>query len=141
MNPDLFDGSLLRKEPFKKAEREPKPKPDRVQPKSRSKGLKRVSDRQAVRNAFLAGLKAERIANAIRTHGHVECSNCPKSYTGHSAAHQNLQLHHEVKRSRGHGYQPGKGAGVDEPGNLVMLCAACHREAEASEPMFSKESA
>lgn len=105
--------------------------------KRRSKGLKRVSDKQAVRQAFIAGVKSERIAHAIRVDGQAECSNCPKAYKGHSAAHQNLQLHHEVKRSRGHGYQPGKGAGVDEPGNLTMLCHQCHREAEASEPQFT----
>lgn len=48
---------------------------------ARRKAIRPVSDKQAVRNAYLAGVKAERISHALLTDGAVSCSRCPASFS------------------------------------------------------------
>jgi hypothetical protein len=111
------------------------------QPKApgRRKPLRRVSDKQSLRNAFLDGIKSERIAHALLVEGKVSCALCPRSFTDMRAAKNGLQLHHEDKRSHGQGYRP-QNMGVDAPRNLVLLCGGqdgCHAKVE-SNPEWSK---
>lgn len=95
------------------------------------------SDKQAVRNAWLAGIKAERITHQLLTEGEASCSQCPESWTTFAAAKGHLDLHHTEKRARGPRYEPGK-MGVDAPGSLILVCRSCHRHLEESEPQWTK---
>jgi 5-methylcytosine-specific restriction endonuclease McrA len=80
------------------------------------------SERQKIRQAFLAGVKAERMERD------PHCAVCGTDL--------DLELHHHpIKRSQGQGYRDGV-FGVDDPTNLVLLCRKHHREAE-SNPMWS----
>jgi 5-methylcytosine-specific restriction endonuclease McrA len=79
------------------------------------------SERQKIRQAFLAGVRAERMNTT------PYCKVCGTDL--------DLELHHIVKRSQGHGYRDGA-FGVDDPTNLVLLCRKHHREAE-SNPQWS----
>lgn len=108
-------------------------------PPKRTKGVRQVSDKQEVRNAYLAGVKAERISHALLTEGKASCSRCPRSFTTNGSAHKGLDLHHTERRSGGRGYRPGD-AGVDAPAKVELLCRDCHRLAEDSDPKWSKAS-
>jgi 5-methylcytosine-specific restriction endonuclease McrA len=74
-----------------------------------------------IKAAFRSGIKAERMERDPR------CAECGTDL--------DLELHHIVKRSQGHGYRDGE-FGVDDPSNLVLLCRKHHREAE-SNPQWS----
>jgi 5-methylcytosine-specific restriction endonuclease McrA len=95
--------------------------------KKRNVAVKRQSDRQALREAFLAGQKAALIHAGAR-----ECSRCPKSFPTEQAAWAGLQLHHDIKRSQGVGYRGGRKFGVDAPENLELVCKSCHRQLESN---------
>ena len=100
-------------------------------PIKRGSKPKPVSDTQAIRNAFLAGVKAQRLLLSGET-----CELC-----GLYASQ--LDLHHHEKRSRGKGYD-GKTFGVDDPGNLMLVCSgfegSCHSK-EHGEPQWGQGSA
>lgn len=98
--------------------------------------LRSRSWNQDVREAFLAGVKAERIS-ALLEDGFAECSRCGAEFHDYAAASGSLELHHAVKRGRGPGYRPNRGLGVDHPDNLQLVCRPCHRELE-SDPQWSE---
>lgn len=89
------------------------------------KGLRPVSDKQKIRNAFLEGIKAERMRLK------PWCEVC-----GTEGWDTPLDLHHIAKRSHGNRYD-GEEYGVDRPQNLTLLCRECHRRAE-SNPEWSR---
>lgn len=115
-----------------KPRKQPKPKP----PRQRRSPIKAVSDAQAVRNAFLDGLKTQRIDSLLLIVGFAQCENCETSFDNMRAAKNGLDLHHLDKRSRGARYKPGV-MGIDAPRNLILCCRSCHRALEASEPEWS----
>jgi hypothetical protein len=86
--------------------------------------LKQQSDNQAIREAYLAGIRAER----IHQRG-MSCESC-------GLIPQQVQLHHTELRSKGQGYSPRKGEGVDAPSKLTLLCVRCH-EAQHGNPEWS----
>lgn len=87
--------------------------------------LKAQSHKQDVRQAFLEGIRAER----MRTH--PWCEKC-----GVEGWEVHLSLHHIVKRSH-QGRFDGDEYGVDRPQNLTLLCWLCHQRLE-SNPMWTK---
>lgn len=100
-----------------KPKREPK---SRATPKRTR--VKQSSAKQDVRQAFLAGVKAERLLTK------QSCEDC-----GLVPMMGGLDLHHATtKRSQGHGYDPRKGPGADDPAGLVLLCRPCHQAAESA---------
>lgn len=90
---------------------------------------------QAIRQGFLAGIKAERITSALLTEGHVDCARCPRSFTETREALRGLELHHLEKRSHAQGYRRGSW-GCDAPRLLELVCRKCHDELE-SKPMWA----
>lgn len=90
--------------------------------------LKLRSDKQMVRDAFLAGVKAQRLADK------PWCENC-----GTESHETQLDLHHIVKRSQGPRFD-GAEYGVDRPQNLSLLCRRCHELVE-SRPEWMKSGA
>jgi 5-methylcytosine-specific restriction endonuclease McrA len=102
--------------------------------KKRNAAVKRESERQAIREAFLAGQKAALIHFGVR-----ECSRCTRSFDTEQQAWAGLQLHHDFKRSQAVGYRGGRKFGVDAPDNLELVCKPCHRQLE-SNPEWSQVS-
>jgi hypothetical protein len=114
--------------------------------------LKAQSDKQAIREAALAGIKAERCWSALRDHGEITCSICGKivfeaSGWGESmneivlaAAMESCDLHHPQMRSGGQGYRGTGDFGVDHPDLVVLVCGSCHRD-EHPGPIFRREGA
>lgn len=85
--------------------------------------LQAASTKQQVRNAFLAGIKAQRMADK------PWCENCGRTDGP-------LDLHHITKRSQGSRFD-GEEYGVDRPQNLSLLCRWCHAKVE-SNPQWTK---
>lgn len=104
--------------------------------KARRKALRAESPKQSIRQAFLAGIRAERISNALTATGRAECARCPAHFVSFETAWRSLDLHHVMKRSRGHGYRSGDDFGVDYPGFLELVCRRCHDALESS-PMWT----
>lgn len=77
---------------------------------------------QEIRTAYLAGIRDERMREMLEQ-GAVECERCNDA-TGE------LDPHHVVPRSRGARYKPGA-PGIDEPGNIWLVCRRCHGEIES----------
>lgn len=115
-NPDYYDGSLLKGEKKKKGRR----------PMAAS------SEKQDVRQAFLAGIKAERLRAQSAVARPLElpfrCEGCSRGARGP----EDLDLHHVIGRDKGIGYRPSQGPGVDAPTNLKLLCRPCHEKTEPS---------
>jgi hypothetical protein len=113
------------------------PKRDRAvvprhQVKKHRRPIKTQSVTQAKREAFLAGIKAQRISTDLELLEGVGCSRCPKVFPTFDSAWAGLDLHHEDKRSHGKGYRGGKNFGVDDPRNLELVCKPCHRKLESN---------
>ena len=106
MNPEYFDGSLLKGEKHLKAKR---------------KGLKPMSEKQALRQAFLKGVYAERMRLK------PWCERC-----GEMECDVQIDLHHTIKRSQGPRWSDGEEYGVDNPALLTALCRKCHRQVESN---------
>lgn len=109
---------------------------ERKTPIARGRRPRQQSDKQAIRSAFLSGIKAERIHHQLLTEGRASCERCPSSWSTFASAKGHLDLHHTEKRSRGAGFRDGN-MGVDAPRLLEMLCRECHREQERNEPEWS----
>lgn len=108
----------------------------RRQEKPHRKPIKAQSVTQAKREAFLAGIKAERITEALfvarQKDQDLGCSRCPRGFSSFDAAWAGLDLHHDTKRGKGKGYRGGKQFGVDDPRNLELVCRACHKKLESN---------
>lgn len=128
MQRDFIDGHDNRIPKRDRAER------PRRQEKKHRKPIKAQSVTQAKREAFLAGIKAQRIAKDLHLLDGVGCSRCPKVFPTFDSAWAGMDLHHdnEEKRSHGKGYRGGKSFGVDDPRNLELVCRACHRKLESN---------
>lgn len=93
--------------------------------KRRRSTLAKETAGQAIREAFLDGIRAERMRVSPR------CENC-----GVEGWEAKLELHHLTKRSQGKRYD-GETPGVDAPTNLQLLCRSCHQLRE-SNPRFGE---
>lgn len=93
--------------------------------KKRRAALARQSEKQKLREAFLEGIKAERMRVGPR------CEIC-----GVEGWDADLELHHIVKRSQGARFD-GEKYGVDHPQNLQLLCRHCHETVE-SHPQWDR---
>ena len=110
--------------------------------------IKQKSDKQAIREAFLAGVKAERIRNEIGVQGFAMCEDCGVKVSrapGSTAAAvesnmRALDVHHIRPRSSGKGFTAPNDHGVDSPTNLVLLCRKCHSATEP-DPAWSSDRA
>lgn len=117
-------------------------------PLLRSKPIKQQSDKQAIRQAFLAGIKAERLRYQLVSLGDSKCEWCekfmdvqgdadPTEQEWIEEAMGTLDAHHVQSRDKGRRYQGPQDHGIDSPTNIVLLCRSCHAETEP-EPEWSK---
>ena len=127
-------------------------------PKSKGKGnpllrtpLKQKSDKQKIRDAFLMGIKAERIRGMIEEFGEPKCEECGRVIASDipyenvsievtvseyiEACMELLDGHHIKPRDSGPPYKTWNNHGIDSPANITLLCRKCHRATEPS-PQF-----
>ena len=110
---------------------------DKPKPAQRKTSLRSVSDKQAERTAFLAGVKAERLLKQYEAGERYHCERkCGQEFWAIEQAWRFLTLHHRTKRSQGQGYRGPLSWGVDHPHELELLCGDCH-QSEESEPQWS----
>lgn len=109
--------------------------------------LRKVSDKQAIRTAFLQGIKAERIYQMYQNFAEIRCEECkrfhsefdPRDYEEQPDAEWIeehmcfLDGHHgPTPRDKGRGYRTPMDHGVDSPTNIKLLCRGCHQATEPS---------
>lgn len=110
--------------------------------------LKQKSDKQKIRDAFLQGIKAERLRWMIEEFGEPKCEGCRGSMVGDvvggeasieeyiETCMELLQGHHVIPRDSGPPYKAWNDHGVDTPSNIKLLCKPCHRATEP-EPQWN----
>lgn len=102
----------------------------------RSTPVNRVSDKQALREAYIQGQKDGVIVRMLEGNGAAWCEEC-KEDKGKTLdeARKGLDLHHsDVKRSKGSRYNhKTREPGVDHPANTVLVCRKCHQKLEGRE--------
>lgn len=117
-------------------------------PLLRGAGLKSKSDKQKIRDAFLMGVKAERIRGMIWNFGEPKCEECGRAMIGNVSVGREVELseyvescmelldgHHVKPRDSGPPYKAWNDHGIDTPANIKLLCRACHEATEPS-PQF-----
>ena len=101
-------------------------------------GIKAVSDKQEVRQAYIEGRKDERIHQMIERSGYASCEclyalgvseHCNR-WRNPDAAKKVLDFAHITKRSQAQGYRPGKGGQNDA--HFYLLCRRHHEEFDGS---------
>lgn len=106
--------------------------------------LKRRTQRQEIREGFLAGIKAQRLHDQEVRHTEslyadlppFSCEgDCGRTYQTVEVAWESLVLHHAEHRSKGRGWRRGVEFGVDAPSNLKLVCRVCHQNAHPG-PMY-----
>lgn len=91
--------------------------------KKRRAAVARESIRQARREGFLAGVRAERLHNQRGDGVRNWCELCGVEHNP-----ELLVLHHPEKRSQGRGFEAGRSYGVDSPSLVVLACPSCHED-------------
>lgn len=104
-----------------------------TRPRRRGSSLVSETVKQAERQSFLLGVRAERMHRQKKQCLYNFCEDCGTRTT-------TLELHHVIKRSQGQGFRRNETLGVDAPENLELLCRPCHTKKE-SNPEFSGDAA
>lgn len=103
--------------------------------KKRRAAMSRESKKQAAREGFLDGVKAERLRQQALGSRTYWCEECSRAWFSFEDAWMKLVLHHTIERNEGHGYRDWSDFGVDDPRLLRLLCDDCHK-AEHPGPAF-----
>lgn len=80
-----------------------------------------MTAKQSKRTRNLRKIKQEIIKGMVDEEGWAWCQKCEKAFAP-CYAMEGLELHHKVKRSQEPNHEK-----ADDPANLVLLCASCHR--------------
>lgn len=97
------------------------------------------SPEHKVAEAFVQGIKWDRIYQELERKGSVECCECGRSFTTLEGALAGLDAEHIIEKSKGKRYRPGH-PHMDHPRNIQLMCKRCHRYGtKHSQPQFSQK--
>lgn len=82
---------------------------------------------RAIREAFLAGVKAAFIVGQKNRLGQVLCAGCGRAWDTAAGATAALTLTNVLGENNSTGYDPRLGWGTDDPNRLMLCCLGCAR--------------